>query len=108
MRGEPFRHRDLFGGRGEVRVWSLLRAVPPPFDCLLDCELDPDGNVGVHVQERCAEIVVVTAGHGEARVQGKVTALAPGVAVAVPLGHTLQLSNASAAEPLRYLIVKAQ
>ncbi len=105
--GEPDRRRELFGGRGEVRVWSLLEAVPAPFDCVLGCELDPLGAVGEHVQERCSEVVIVTEGEGEATVSGRAVALTPGVVVPLPLGASLALSNASRTRPLRYLIVKA-
>lgn len=100
--------RDLFGGKGEVRVWSLLRGVLAPFDCALGCELEPGGSVGSHVQDVCAEIVVCVSGEGEACVEDDVTALAPGVVVPLPLGDTLALSNTSKTEWLRYLIVKAR
>lgn len=99
--------RDLFGGKGEVRVWSLLRSALPPFDCALGCELEPFGNVGPHVQDRCSEIIVCVSGEGEACVEDDVTQLAPGVVVSLPLGDTLALSNTSKTEPLRYLIIKA-
>jgi mannose-6-phosphate isomerase-like protein (cupin superfamily) len=90
-----------------VRVWSLLDAVPQPFDCVLGCELEPLGQVGAHVQEDCAEVVIVTEGQGEARVSGAPVALAAGVVVPLPLGASLELANTSRSEPLRYLIVKA-
>jgi quercetin dioxygenase-like cupin family protein len=106
-KGEPDRRRNLFGGVGEVRVWSLLERPVPPFDCVLGCELDPGGSVGPHVQERCAEIVIVTEGRGRARVGGGPVDLEPGVVVQLPLGQTLALVNGSDDAPLRYLIVKA-
>lgn len=106
-RGEPDRREALFGGRGEVRVWSLLDQVPAPFDSVLGCELDAGGQVGAHVQEDCAEVVIVTEGEGEARVSGAPVTLTPGVVVPLPLGASLELSNSSRSEPLRYLIVKA-
>jgi mannose-6-phosphate isomerase-like protein (cupin superfamily) len=105
--GKPDRRRDLFGGKGEVRVWSLLRTAMPPFDCALGCELEAGGSVGVHVQDKCSEIVICIEGAGEACVNDAVTTLAPGVVVALPLGDTLALSNTSSSMPLRYMIVKA-
>lgn len=105
--GEPDRRQDMFGGTGEVRVWSLLKEALPPFDCVLGCELDAGGCVGAHVQDRCAEVVIVTEGHGEARVGDRAIALRPGVVVPLPLGLPLSLTNGSAMAPLRYLIVKA-
>ena len=88
-------------------MWSLLDQVPAPFDCVLGCELDPGGSVGAHVQEDCAEVVIVTEGQGDARVSGAAVALTPGVVVPLPLGASLELANASRTQPLRYLIVKA-
>lgn len=105
--GDPDRRDALFGGTREVRVWSLARAVPAPFDCVLGCELDGGGSVGPHVQDRCAEVVIVTEGRGLAFVDEETYELAPGVVVPLQLGATLALSNASDDEPLRYLIVKA-
>ncbi len=106
-KGEPDRRRDLFGGVGEVRVWSLLGGTLPPFDCVLGCELDPGGSVGPHVQDRCAEVVIVTEGTGRARVGNASAVLEPGVVVALPLGATLAIVNSSDDTPLRYVIVKA-
>jgi hypothetical protein len=105
-RGNPDRRKDLFGGRGEVRVWSLMDGALPPFDCVLGCELDPGGSVGVHVQDRCSEVVIVTEGHGEARVGAGTIALTPGTVVRLPLGEKLALSNGSEVDVMRYLIVK--
>lgn len=99
--------RDLFGGKGEVRVWSLLRTTLPPFDCALGCELEPGGFVGAHVQDKCSEVILCIAGEGEACVEEEVTQLAPGAIVELPLGDTLSLSNTSKTEWLRYVIVKA-
>ena len=107
-RGEPHRRMDMFGGSGEVRVWSLLTGSLPPFDCVLGCELDPGGHVGEHVQDTCTEVVIVTEGHGEATVGGETIALRPGVVVSLPLGDALSLTNGSQVAPLRYLIVKAR
>jgi len=105
-RGEPDRRKELFGGTGEVRVWSLMEGALPPFDCVLGCELDPGGTVGAHTQDRCTEVVIVTEGHGHARVGESSMPLSPGTVVKLPLGETLALRNASDTEPLRYLIVK--
>jgi mannose-6-phosphate isomerase-like protein (cupin superfamily) len=106
-RGEPDRRRALFGGTGEVRVWSMLPQVPAPFDCVLGCELDAGGSVGPHVQDRCSEVVIVTEGRGQAFVDDDSFDLMPGSVVPLPLGATLALNNASDTEPLRYFIVKA-
>jgi mannose-6-phosphate isomerase-like protein (cupin superfamily) len=96
----------MFGGHGEVRVWGLMDGALPPFDCVLGCELDPGGVVGVHVQQTCTEIVIVTEGHGEARVGAETIALTPGTVVRLPLGEKLSLTNGSEVDVLRYLIVK--
>jgi mannose-6-phosphate isomerase-like protein (cupin superfamily) len=105
-RGQPDRREALFGGVGEVRVWSLMDGALPPFDCVLGCELDPAGSVGVHVQNQCTEVVIVTEGHGEAKVGDATIALTPGVVVRLPLGEKLALANGSEVDLLRYLIVK--
>lgn len=99
----------LFGGKGSVKVSDLLgpRATPP-FSAVLFCELDPDGSVGVHQQQRDPELVLGLAGRGEATVQGNIEPLEPGSVVYVPFGATLSLRNLSSEEPLRYLIVKAE
>lgn len=88
-------------------MWSLLRTTMPPFDCALGCELDPSGSVGVHVQDKCSELIIGLEGAGEVSVNDVVTTLAPGVVVALPLGDTLAVSNTSSSAPLRYMIVKA-
>src|SRR4051812_3176820 len=106
-KGKPDRRQALFGGKGEVRVWSLADAVPSPFNCVLGCELDPRGSVGTHRQEECAEVLIVTEGQGEAVVGGAKMALRPGVTISLSLGQTLALANRSARGPLRYLIIKA-
>jgi len=98
----------MFGGHGEVRVWSLMDGPLPPFDCVLGCELDPEGVVGVHVQQECTEVVIVTEGHGEAQVGAEKIALRPGVVVRLPLGEKLSLVNGSDVDTLRYLIVKVR
>ncbi len=105
-RGEPDRREALFGGTGEVRVWSLMDGALPPFDCVLGCELDAGGSVGVHVQDRCTEVVIVTEGHGTARVGNASIPLRPGTVARLPLGEKLALTNGSEVDVLRYLIVK--
>jgi quercetin dioxygenase-like cupin family protein len=100
-------HSKLFGGLGDVRVVSLLRAASPPFTAALWCELSPGGSVGAHVQQEFSEIVIGIAGEGEARVDGTVHRLVALQAVYLPLGAALELVNLSEREPLRYLIVKA-
>ena len=82
----PFVQRDLFGGRGDVHVWDLLRGAPaPPFSAVLRCRLAPGGRVGRHVQQHHPEVVLVLAGAGEARVDGNAVALVSGVVVHLPL-----------------------
>lgn len=98
---------ELFGGRGEVRVWSLLDAAGP-FTAVLWCELAPDGSVGRHVQEEFAEVVIGVEGQGEATVDGLRHGLSAGDAVYLPLGSVLAIENRSQSAPLRYLIVKAR
>jgi hypothetical protein len=105
-RGNPDRRPSLFGGRGEVRVWSLMDGELPPFDCVLGCELDAGGSVGAHVQDECTEIVIVTEGRGHARVGDQSIPLSPGIVVRLPLGETLALRNGSDTDVLRYLIIK--
>jgi mannose-6-phosphate isomerase-like protein (cupin superfamily) len=123
-------HQDLFGGRGKVTVELVLENAPPHFECVLRCTLAPKGNVGLHEQEHCDEVVIVLDGRGQAIVDGPqwppgaphpsdnmgmalrrdrvTTALKPGVVVPVPLGSRLALINTSKKSPLRYLIVKAR
>lgn len=107
-RGEPDRRRELFGGTGEVRVWSMLDGPLPPFECVLGCELDAGGSVGAHVQQECTEIVIVTEGRGHARVGQESIPLSPGVVVRLPFGETLALRNGSDTDALRYFIVKVR
>lgn len=107
-KGTPDLRIDLFGGRGEVRVWSLLEAAADPFTAVLSCELVPGGTVGRHVQEEFPEIVIGVEGDGEATVDGDARPLCAGDAVFLPLGSVLSIANRSSAEPLRYLIIKAR
>jgi quercetin dioxygenase-like cupin family protein len=98
----------LFGGKGDVTVSDLLGPrSTPPFSAVLFCELDPDGSVGTHQQQRDPELVLGIDGRGEATVQGIPEPLEPGSVVYVPFGATLSLRNLSSGEPLRYLIIKA-
>lgn len=98
----------LFGGRGEVRVWSVLAAGAEPFTAALWCELAPAGSVGPHVQEEFPELIIGVSGEGQASVNGEACELGPGDSVFLPLGAVLALENRSQSEPLRYLIVKAR
>jgi quercetin dioxygenase-like cupin family protein len=97
----------LFGGEGTVRVWDL-GARTPPFTAVLYCELEGGARVGAHRQQGDDEIVIVVGGEGVLYVEGRPHACAAGSAVPLPDGATLEIDNASAAEPLRYLIVKAR
>jgi quercetin dioxygenase-like cupin family protein len=99
----------LFGGNGSVKVWDLLGGrSAPPFSAVLSCELDPNGSVGIHQQQRDPELVLGLEGRGEATVAGVPQPLEPGSVVHVPFGATLSLRNLSADLPLKYLIVKAE
>lgn len=101
-------YTNLFGGTGEVRVFSLLQGAMEPFTAALSCELAPGGSVGAHVQQEFPELVIGIAGQGEARVNGVAHPLDALHAVHLPLGAVLQIVNLAAHEPLRYLIVKAR
>jgi uncharacterized cupin superfamily protein len=101
-------YTNLFGGTGQVRVWSMLHGAMEPFTAALACELAPGGSVGAHVQQEFPELVIGVAGEGEARVNGVGHALDAFHAVHLPHGATLQIVNRSAHEPLRYLIIKAR
>ena len=106
--GLPAVYTNLFAGRGEVRVWSLLQAKSEPFTAALSCELAPGGVVGRHMQQEFPELVLGIAGDGEVRVDGVPQPFGPLSAVYLPLGATLEIVNRSASAPLRYLIVKAR
>jgi quercetin dioxygenase-like cupin family protein len=107
--GNPDRREALFGGAGEVLVWNLMGGADlPPFTAVLACELAPGGRVGTHRQEHYPEIVVVTGGEGTAELDGEACPIGLGTVIALPLGSTLALTNGSAEQPLRYLIVKAR
>ena len=98
----------LFGGQGDVSVWSLLGAEAPPFTAVLSCELSPGVSVGAHVQQEFPEIVIGLEGEGEATVDGRPHPLRPGDVAYLPLGSVLAIENRSSDLPLRYLIVKAR
>jgi quercetin dioxygenase-like cupin family protein len=97
----------LFGGTGSVRVWDL-GGTTPPFTAVLLCELDPGGRVGEHVQQSDHEVVIVIAGEAVLEVDRRPHAAVPGTAVALPLGSTLSIANASTTNSVRYVIVKAK
>lgn len=98
---------QLFGGQGAVRVWALAATPALPFTAVLACELEPHASVGAHVQEQYPEIVIGISGSGSVAVNGVERAFGPGSLVELELGQTLAISNATGAEPLRYLIIKA-
>jgi quercetin dioxygenase-like cupin family protein len=106
-KGNPSVQVDLFGGRGEVRVWNLLHHTAGPFMAVLSCALDPGGSVGRHLQEHFPELVIGVEGEGHASVDGQATRLSPGDVVYLPLGSILTIENRSNDAPLRYLIIKA-
>lgn len=97
----------LFGGEHAVRVWVVPTRSAPPFTIVLACELEPAGRVGVHVQERDAEMVVGVDGEGVVVVDDEPHLLIAGAVAALPLGARLAIDNASPTEPFRYLILKA-
>jgi uncharacterized cupin superfamily protein len=97
----------LFGGEGTVRVWDLGGRTAP-LTAVLWCELEPGGRVGKHRQDTDDEVVIVVEGEGVIYVDGTAHAAIRGSAVALPLGKTLEIDNASGDAPLRYLIVKAR
>ncbi len=107
-KGKPDVRADLFGGRGEVRVSSLLPGQTEPFTALLSCELAPGGTVGPHFQEHFPELILGLEGRGAATMNDAEHTLCPGDAVYLPLGSVLSIRNCSDAEPLRYLIIKAR
>ncbi len=101
-------HADLFGGRGEVRVWNLSKQrLRGPFQVALACDLAPGASVGPHVQKGVEEIIVFVAGQGRVAVGGREVLVEPGAIVSLPEGTTLAIANTSDVEPLHYLIVKA-
>ena len=97
----------LFGGKGSVRVVRLLPALPAPFTAAIGCELDPEGDVGVHVQKEFAELVIGIAGRGTLHIGGEAAPIEPGSVASLALGQTLSIRNDSDREPLVYVIVKA-
>ncbi|HEX7668739.1 MAG TPA: cupin domain-containing protein [Polyangiaceae bacterium] len=107
-KGPPDLRVDLFGGKGEVRVWSLLPGAAEPFTAILSCELAPGGVVGRHVQQEFPEVVLGLEGEGLATVDDEARRLNAGDAVYLPLGSVLSIANQSGRVPLRYLIIKAR
>lgn len=98
----------LFGGKGAVRVWSLVPSPALPFTAVLACELEPEGSVGAHVQEQYPEIVIAISGTGSVKVNDVPRAFEAGAVVELARGHSLTIGNLSSTQPLRYLIIKAQ
>jgi hypothetical protein len=99
--------RELFGGSGTVRVWSLLHAPQLPFTAVLACELEPGASVGTHLQEYYPELVIGISGSGSVALNGVRSGFSAGTVVELALGHTLEITNGSREAPLRYLIVKS-
>ncbi len=109
MSGATFERRDLFGGKGRVAIADLLGATQAaPFQAVLQCELEAGGVVGAHVQQEHPEIIIGLFGEGEATVSGETHRLEAGDVVYLAHGQTLSLRNASDAQPLGYLIIKAK
>jgi quercetin dioxygenase-like cupin family protein len=106
--GTPDVRKDLFGGHGAVKVWSLLRGPAAPVTAVLYSELAPGGTVGKHVQQEFPEIVIGLEGRGEAHVDDGPHALEGHSVVHLPLGSVLSIANLSDTVPLRYLIIKAR
>ena len=104
---EPFLRSELFGGRGAVRLWSLIHPEhADPFKAALWCELEPGGSVGAHRQEHYPELILCLSGEGSARIGSQWVSFLPGVCLHLPLGELLALRAGDAA-PLVYLIIKA-
>ncbi len=103
----PERRENLFEGEGSVLVEALPGALCAPFTIALLCELSPAGRVGVHVQQTDSEIVIGLAGEAVLYVNEKPCPVTPGSVVALPLGATLAIDNASTTLAFRYLIIKA-
>ena len=104
------RRENLFGGTGVVWVQQLAAddALPSPFTVVLLCELEPAGRVGAHAQPHDDEILLGLEGDAVLYVDRVPHAVVPGRVVGLPLGATLEIDNASTAEPFRYLIIKAR
>lgn len=103
------RRENLFGGRGAVHVWDLLRGgEAQPFSAVLFCQLAPGGSVGKHQQQRDPEIVLCMDGEGTILVDGKARPFTPLTVAHVPFGSSMELRNGSRDAPLLYLIIKAQ
>lgn len=99
---------ELFGGSGAVSVWNLLGRQPAaPFTAVLACELSPGGEVGRHVQQRDAELLIGLEGTGVVTLAGVAKEFGPGVVVHVRFGASLAIRNTDDTAVLRYLIVKA-
>ncbi|HGG57000.1 MAG TPA: hypothetical protein ENK31_04305 [Nannocystis exedens] len=104
----PTIRNDLFGGKGAVKLWSLLRSSAEPFTAVLACVLDPGGHVGGHSQRSFPEIVIGLAGTGVVTINGIKQPLGTGDCVYLPLGGVMEIKNYSDSEGLHYLIIKAR
>ncbi|MBT9556476.1 MAG: cupin domain-containing protein [Myxococcales bacterium] len=97
----------LFGGVGSVSVWNLLgRQRAAPFTAVLACELSPGADVGRHVQQRDAELLIGLEGTGLVTIAGVTKTFGAGVVHHVAFGTSLAIRNTSGTASLRYLIIK--
>ena len=104
----PSRRRDLFGGHGEVQIWSLLHPnALDPFKAALWCELEPSGVVGRHLQQHYPEILICLAGEGIIKIGQQTHTFVPGVCLTLPLGEILEITCGERL-PLSYMIIKAE
>ena len=103
-----FSQKDLFGGLGEVQIWNLISGRKmPPFSAALWCELEPNGSIGRHRQQRDPEVVLCLSGQGRATIGKHPHSMEKGSFLYVPFGATLAIDNL-AEEVLRYVIIKVR
>ena len=99
---------ELFGGKGEVKVWNLLaQRLMGGFKACLWCELEAGGAVGKHYQESYDELIICISGAGTATINGECFAFESGIPVFLKMGQTLEL-RAGSKQALVYLIVKIE
>ena len=107
--GTADKRTNLFGGKGSVFVWDLLKTQPAhPFSAVLFCQLEPGGSVGEHKQQRDPEMVLCLDGDGTIHVNGQLHVMSPLSVAHIPFGSSLAIANTSRAAPLIYLIIKAE
>lgn len=101
-------NNELFGGKGEVKVWNLLaQRQLGGFKACLWCELEAGGVVGKHYQELYDELIICVSGEGTATINDECFALESGIPVFIKKGQTLDLKAGSNQE-LIYLIIKVE